>query len=155
MTRRRSERERERDKERAKRPHEVRPTTLDLRRASARARAEWRAEVEAFGEYPRPRTRGECACVPRPCPYVACRWHLYLDAQRSGNVRLNFPDREPSELHESCALDIADRGGVTLDDVGRALNITREATRLIERAALLKLARSTRLNPDLQTARSA
>jgi hypothetical protein len=37
---------------------------------------------------------------------------------------------------ESCALDVADRGGATLEEVGRLLNISRQATCEIESAAL-------------------
>lgn len=39
----------------------------------------------------------------------------------------------------SCALDIADSGGVRLEDVGALMNITRERARQIEVKALGKL----------------
>ena len=29
--------------------------------------------------YWRPKTRGDCANVARPCPYVSCKYHLYID----------------------------------------------------------------------------
>jgi hypothetical protein len=41
---------------------------------------------------------------------------------------------------ESCSLDVADRGGATLDQVGEALGVSRERTRRIEESALAKLA---------------
>lgn len=107
-----------------------------LRRAEIRAAA----LVEYPGDVERPRTRGDCADGPRPCPWVSCRYHLYLDAAGPA-LKLNFPDREPDELRESCALDVADRGGVTLEESGRYVNVTRERLRQIETIALKKLQR--------------
>lgn len=54
----------------------------------------------------RPKTRGECADVPRPCPFVSCRYHLYLDIVR-GQV-IPSTDKEPDEMEHSCSLDEAD-----------------------------------------------
>jgi hypothetical protein len=88
----------------------------------------------------RPRTRGDCANVPRPCPYTACRHHLFLDVNReTGSITLNFPHLEVDELVTSCSLDAADRDGLTLEAVGDVMNLTRERIRQIEVRALLKL----------------
>src|SRR5262245_7942442 len=39
----------------------------------------------------RPRNRSECRDGPRPCPWVACKHHLYLDINpRTGSIKLNF-----------------------------------------------------------------
>lgn len=84
----------------------------------------------------RPRTRGECADGPRPCPWVACKYHLYLDVTRHGSLKFNFPDRDLDELRETCALDVADGGPRHLVTVGELMNITRERVRQIERRAL-------------------
>lgn len=94
-------------------------------------------------DYPdveRPRTRGDCANVPRPCPFVSCQWNLYLEVKRTGNLWLNFPDREPHEIEPecSCALDVADEGGAHIERVGELLNMTREGARLLEAQALGK-----------------
>ena len=68
---------------------------------------------------------------------MSCRWHLYLDVDSdSGALKLNHREREPWELLETCALDVADRGGVTLEEVGRIVGITRERVRQIEVMAL-------------------
>ncbi|MDF1561910.1 MAG: sigma factor-like helix-turn-helix DNA-binding protein [Deltaproteobacteria bacterium] len=92
---------------------------------------------------PRPRSRGECREEPRPCPWISCRYHLYLDVSpRTGSLRLNFPDLEVWELEETCALDVAERGGTTLDRVGRLLDLTRERVRQLERLALVRLGRA-------------
>lgn len=76
-------------------------------------------------------TREECRGGPRPCPLVRCRQNLYLDVTAIGSIRMNFPDREPWDMPPaaSCALDIAERGAATLEEVGCALNITRERAR--------------------------
>lgn len=88
----------------------------------------------------RPKTRGECGNVERPCPFVSCKHHLYLDVNpQTGSMKLNFPDLEPHQLLESCSLDVADRGGITLEEVGELMNFTRERTRQLEVRALLKL----------------
>lgn len=81
----------------------------------------------------RPRTRGECRYGLRPCPYVSCRHHLYLDIDaESGAMKYNFPGMELDELAETCSLDVAERGGNTLDEVGALLNLTRERVRQLE-----------------------
>lgn len=80
----------------------------------------------------RPKTRGDCQGGVRPCAFVSCKFHLYLDVDRKGSIRLNFPHLEVDELTDTCALDVADRGGVILEDVGGYLNITRERSRQIE-----------------------
>lgn len=87
-----------------------------------------------------PQTRGECADGPRPCPWVGCKHHLYLDVnEETGGIKLNFPDLEPHEMTETCSLDVAERDGVTLEQVGEILNLTRERIRQIEVRGLVKL----------------
>jgi hypothetical protein len=44
------------------------------------------------------------------------------------------------DLSDTCALDVADRGGSTLEEVGSMLNLTRERVRQIERSTMEKLA---------------
>ena len=90
----------------------------------------------------RPQTREDCRDASRPCPFVACRHHLYLDVTDVGSLKLNYPDREPWELAHSCSLDVADAGASTLEEVGALMNVTRERTRQIEVSALLKLRRA-------------
>ena len=94
----------------------------------------------------RPRTRADCIDGPRPCPWVSCREHLYLDTSAAGSIKLNFPDLEPGELEHSCALDIADAGGATLEGTGKILNITRERARQIEVSATARYKMFARLS---------
>jgi hypothetical protein len=89
---------------------------------------------------PRPRTRGECAGAARPCPWVGCKHHLYLDVSPdTGSIQIVRPDLEPWELPHTCALDVADAGERTLDEVGQVMNVTRERVRQLEVRALLKI----------------
>jgi len=84
----------------------------------------------------RPRTRSECPTF-RPCPFVSCRYHLYLDVTRRGRLRINFPERDLDELDVTCALDVAEEGPKTLEEIGRIMGgISRERVRQIEQAAL-------------------
>jgi len=90
-----------------------------------------------------PATRAECEDGPRPCPYVTCKHHLYLDANEgTGSIKLNFPQLEPEEMTESCSLDVAERGGLTLEEVGAIVNLTRERVRQVEVRAEEKMRRA-------------
>jgi Sigma-70, region 4 len=94
------------------------------------------AELEAT----RPKVRADCAEGPRPCPYVSCKFNLYVDVNpRTGSVKMNFPDKELWEIGDTCALDVADRGGITLEEVGTIMNLTRERVRQLETRGLVKL----------------
>jgi DNA-directed RNA polymerase sigma subunit (sigma70/sigma32) len=57
----------------------------------------------------------------------------------SGAIKLNFPHLEVWEMAETCSLDVADRGGITLEDVGAILNLTRERIRQVEVRGLVKI----------------
>ena len=92
------------------------------------------------GEVDRPVSRSECLTMPRPCPFVSCAHHLYLDVNpASGAIKLNFPHLEVWEMAETCSLDVADRGGITLEEVGAILNLTRERIRQVEVRGLGKI----------------
>ncbi len=102
--------------------------------------------IVADTDYPpdvqRPRTRGDCKDGQRPCPFASCRYHLAVEVHpERGSLKIVFPDREVWELPETCALDVADRGGSTLETCARTMNITRERLRQLESAALYKLPR--------------
>lgn len=64
------------------------------------------------GDYPdeRPRTRGECMDMARPCPFVSCRYHLAIDAHRDrhNNHTLRILNEDPATMANTCALDVAD-----------------------------------------------
>ncbi len=89
----------------------------------------------------RPKTRGDCKGSERPCPFVSCRQHLALDISEDGSIKQNFPHLEIDEMIDTCALDVADRGGMILKDVAQRINVTRERLRQIEHRALITLGR--------------
>jgi hypothetical protein len=92
------------------------------------------------GDVDRPHSREECTQMARPCPFVSCAHHLYLDVNpESGAIKLNFPHLEVWEMAETCSLDVADRGGITLEEVGAILNLTRERIRQVEVRGLHKI----------------
>jgi hypothetical protein len=70
--------------------------------------------------------------------YLSCKYHLFLDVNSQGGIKINYPI-EPDELKETCALDVADRGGISLSKVGDAMNLTREAVRKAMNNALDKI----------------
>lgn len=120
-----------------------RSKTIQVKRITRAALARAEVELEHLGpavDENRPRTRGECRDAPRPCPWVGCKYHLFLDINpETGSIKLNFPDVEPWELAESCSLDLAERGGLVLEDVGNLMNLTRERVRQVEVRGLIKL----------------
>lgn len=120
--------------------------TLAVRRITRLELATGRAELRALGAdvpYERPHTRGDCAQIPRPCPYVACKYSLYLDVSPTGSIILNFPHLEPGQMpaERSCALDLAERGPMTLEYIAVVTNLTRERIRQIELKALIRRGR--------------
>ncbi len=124
---------------RRKRRSRTRARTISIRRLSKaelnRGRALYPEE-----EYWRPTARSQCVDMERPCPFVSCKYHLYIDVHPvRGSIKINFPDVEVWEMTDTCALDIADRGGITLEEVGEIMNLTRERVRQLETQGLAKL----------------
>ena len=117
----------------------TRSRTIPMRRLTRDEIAEGIALAEDM-DYRRPERRSECASGPRPCPFVSCSHHLYLDVNpNTGSIKINFPDVEVWEMSHTCALDIAERGGITLEEVGSIMNLTRERIRQVEVNGLDKL----------------
>lgn len=112
----------------------------DLRRERARGRDPEVMELMEEVERTRPRMRSECINAERPCLWVSCKYNLYLDVNpETGSIKLNFPDMEIWELEYTCALDVAEKGGITLEEVGEIMNLTRERIRQVEMKGLEKI----------------
>jgi hypothetical protein len=76
----------------------------------------------------------------RPCMRVSCSANLFLDVNRqTGSIKYNFPDLSPHQMRESCMFDVASRDGLTLEEVGEIINLTRERVRQLETRGLLKV----------------
>ena len=98
----------------------------------------------------RPKTRGDCEFIPRPCPFVSCKYNLYLDVNpRTGKATINHPDIEPEDMGRecSCALDVADWAAATGDptmggDIAQMLGIEQASVFNIIKHALKKMKNS-------------
>lgn len=138
----RDSRERSRDPHRSRRQRDVRSRTESVRQLPKR---ELQRDGALYPErpgvdYQRPKTRAECVDGPRPCPFVSCQHNLFLDVSaKTGAIKLNFPDLEPDQLEHSCALDEADAGGLTLYQIARRTNLTRERVRQIQGKATSRM----------------
>jgi hypothetical protein len=73
----------------------------------------------------RPRVRGDCEEGPRPCPWVQCRYHLE---------------------HEkwTCALDVADEGEHTLEEIAAIMGVTKQRVKFLEMRAIQRAQRRHR-----------
>lgn len=101
---------------------------------------EYAEEAEALALHdatPRPKTRGDCEGGERPCPWFGCRYHLGLEVSKVGSVAVREDILDSGE--DTCALDVAEQGGLTLVLVGDLLRVTRERSRQIEEKALRKV----------------
>jgi hypothetical protein len=128
-----------REQRRSRRKRDVRARTISVKRMTKRELELGRLLYPEV-DIDRPVTRADCANGERPCPFVSCKHHLFLDVSaRTGAIKLNFPDLEVWEMTETCALDVADRGGTTLEEVGAIMNLTRERIRQVEVKGLAKL----------------
>src|SRR5258708_28509488 len=130
-----------REQRRSRRKRAVRARTISVKRMTKRELELGRLLYPDLDDIAPPEARADCVGGARPCPYVSCKHHLYLDVSaRTGAIKLNFPDLEVWEMTETCALDVADRGGTTLEEVGAIMNLTRERIRQVEVKGLAKMA---------------
>ena len=70
-------------------------------------------------------TEGACMACIEPCPRTMCRYHIHSDARK-----LQIMKRVESET--TCSLKLANRGGMTLEEIGSIMGLTRERVRQIE-----------------------
>lgn len=105
-----------------------------------------------------PRTRADCVDGFRPCPWVSCRYHLLLYVRADGTFELAHhkgitgrkrairptPEEEAawiknavnrlSRMEESCALDVAARGGLLPSEIAKLAGLTKQRISQIESA---------------------
>lgn len=124
--------------DRGYRQREVRALTVNMRTMRTEQKGQ---PATPLHEEMRPKTWGECESIERPCPFASCKFHLYLDESPAG-LKFNFPDIDPEDFDQlpaTCALDAADEGGLSLEQVGVLMNMTRERVRQIEEQAMAKI----------------
>lgn len=102
-------------------------------------------EIRSIKSPGAPRTRADCANVPRPCPYLDCtRGHLWvsLEDEQAGNPQAGKRGEarfKPSTM-ETCARDVAERGPSSFEYIGKVFGMDPTRGRQIAKAALKKLA---------------
>lgn len=128
--------------------------TLGIRQIIRQGRAENRARLErGMPERPethipgRPKVRADCGQICRPCPYVGCRYNMFLDLTPTGGIIFNHKDIEPGEVdpEKSCALDIAAGEPLTCIQAAELLNLTNTRVDQIERQALSRFGATARI----------
>jgi hypothetical protein len=67
-----------REQRRSRRKRDVRARTISVKRMTKRE-LEIGKLLYPETDYYKPRMRAECAEGPRPCPYVSCKHHLFID----------------------------------------------------------------------------
>lgn len=87
----------------------------------------------------RPKTRGDCVNGPRPCPWVGCKYHMWLEVGKGGHITY----RPGCDEDESCVLDIADRGGEEGSTIARYMGISRSRADQIYWRAMKKMGQSS------------
>lgn len=85
-----------------------------------------------------PRTRRECP--QGPCPHVACKFHLWTDRVVRAGVVVDIRETPLfGDRRHTCVLNEIARGPLTLDAIGKMLDLSRERVRQIEADALARL----------------
>lgn len=95
-----------------------------------------------------PATREECRGGVRPCPLVSCRYHLLLDVAEDGRLFVTRDMAEHDgdsivealrEMPETCALDVAEQGGVDRETAGEMLGVGADMVKLSTMRAMAKI----------------
>ncbi len=96
------------------------------------SRAQTRRAVEhadSVAAGSRPQTRADCQDGPRPCPWTTCRFHLGRNA----------PAPTDSDVPETCALDVAERGPLRTVEIAELLGMKKTTAFAALASALRKL----------------
>jgi hypothetical protein len=120
-------------------PYKRLPVLQDMVRADIEGQ-EAASELTHELEVLRPRVRADCVAgginEQRPCPWYGCKYHLGLDVNpTSGSMQV----RDIDKMVHTCALDVAEVGGVTLEEIAEITNLTRERIRQVEVRGLIEL----------------
>jgi hypothetical protein len=99
--------------------------------------------------------RDACRDGPRPCPWIRCKHHTYIEVSDVyGTVRLNFPDVPPDQMDRliaTCTLDEADKAEAHREKTGRLMTLQKVADRLgmtLERARQIQGDALRKIGPE-------
>jgi hypothetical protein len=100
-----------REQRRSRRKREVRARTISVKRMTKRE-LEIGRMLYPETDYEQARVCASTARGARPCPYVSCKHHLFLDVSaRTGAIKLNFPgSRGVGHERDLCARRRRPRG---------------------------------------------
>jgi len=103
-----------------------------------------------------PPTRGDCGQIARPCTRTSCPHNKHRDDEPAGRPHENGGRRvlQVRAVGESCALDVADRGGHSYRQVAGELGVTEERVRQLEKRGLVKQRLAHDLLEHLESYRS-
>jgi hypothetical protein len=134
-----------------------RSRTVSMNRMSKRAIDALTKHTDLLAEAdplpPRPQTFTECQArgigtAESPCGYVSCKWHLALDvSEKTGAIKVNFPaldgDPDIDAMGQTCVRRViaAHPDGLTLEEVGLIVNLTRERIRQVESKGLAEVSK--------------
>jgi len=77
-------------------------------------------------------TDGPCMARVEPCTRTMCRYHIHSDARK-------LQITKSVEIETTCSLKLANRGGMTLEEIGSIMGLTRERVRQIETKGTTRL----------------
>jgi hypothetical protein len=82
------------------------------------------------------------ACpVERPCNRFSCPHNLWVEDERPGRPHHGVsPPPKLRAREQSCALDVAEQGGISAEQVSKVMGVTSERVNQIEDRALAKVA---------------
>jgi hypothetical protein len=127
--------------------------TQEQRAERLRVAEDYAEEID-HASYLRPRRREDCMPIRRalvdhiedghpyktyaPCPFVSCVYHLHLDVHRTGDSQgvIEFFD---TDIKYTCALDVADEGGVKRAEIADVLGMTEDRTLAMEKLFMARM----------------
>lgn len=87
-----------------------------------------------------PNTRGDCINGARPCPHITCKYHLYNDVSEYCQS-IATPAPMLCNMCETCALDIAEEGGMSTQQVANLIGVSEWFVRYACNKGMKKMAK--------------
>ena len=113
----------------------------------------WRHPIVVDLSLKKPCVRADCASLPRPCPFISCKYNLFVEIGPKGSLDFTWPRTQPHQMPQSCALDLADEGGLTVqelaDEMRLGLDVVKKSVDAALRSVRYKVARM-RLSQELK-----